>query len=159
MLQILVVLKGKGFIIAEHLIVKLCNLLLEWCTIIQHKKYLSETSHTKNRSNFHTAAKNDYNDWTKKIGSILPIFSSDPYGIRTRVTAVKGRCLNHLTNGPYSFKWWRRRDSNPRAAYLRPNGLANRPLQPLEYFSLYKNGSAGRIRTYDRSVNSRLLYH
>ena len=28
-------------------------------------------------------------------------FYSDPYGIRTRVTAVKGRCLNHLTNGPY----------------------------------------------------------
>ncbi len=25
----------------------------------------------------------------------------DPYGIRTRVTAVKGRCLNRLTNGPY----------------------------------------------------------
>ena len=24
----------------------------------------------------------------------------DPYGIRTRVTAVKGRCLNRLTNGP-----------------------------------------------------------
>ena len=41
---------------------------------------------------------------------------SDPYGIRTRVTAVKGRCLNRLTNGPL-FKWRRRRDSNPRAAY------------------------------------------
>src|SRR5699024_11504036 len=26
---------------------------------------------------------------------------SDPYGTRTRVTAVKGRCLNRLTNGPY----------------------------------------------------------
>ena len=26
--------------------------------------------------------------------------SSDPYGIRTRVTAVKGRCLNRLTKGP-----------------------------------------------------------
>ncbi len=26
--------------------------------------------------------------------------SGDPYGIRTRDTAVKGRCLNHLTNGP-----------------------------------------------------------
>ncbi len=26
---------------------------------------------------------------------------NDPYGIRTRVTAVKGRCLNHLTNGPF----------------------------------------------------------
>ena len=26
--------------------------------------------------------------------------SDDPYGTRTRVTAVKGRCLNRLTNGP-----------------------------------------------------------
>ena len=25
---------------------------------------------------------------------------NDPDGTRTRVTAVKGRCLNHLTNGP-----------------------------------------------------------
>ena len=24
----------------------------------------------------------------------------DPYGNRTHVTAVKGPCLNHLTNGP-----------------------------------------------------------
>ncbi len=81
----------------------------------------------------------------------------DPYGIRTRVTAVKGRYLNHLTNGPcLLFSWRRRRDLNPRAVKERPNGLANRPLQPLGYFS---NGSAGRIRTYDRSVNSRVLYH
>ena len=28
----------------------------------------------------------------------------DPYGIRTRVTAVKGRCLNRLTNGPFYLK-------------------------------------------------------
>ena len=27
--------------------------------------------------------------------------NGDPYGIRTRVTAVKGRCLNHLTKGPF----------------------------------------------------------
>jgi hypothetical protein len=27
-------------------------------------------------------------------------FKYDPYGIRTRVTAVKGRCLNRLTKGP-----------------------------------------------------------
>ena len=26
----------------------------------------------------------------------------DPYGIRTHDTAVKGRCLNRLTKGPYS---------------------------------------------------------
>ena len=31
---------------------------------------------------------------------IVNSFSYDPYGIRTRVTAVKGRCLNRLTNGP-----------------------------------------------------------
>ena len=30
-----------------------------------------------------------------------PLFG-DPYGNRTHVTAVKGRCLNRLTNGPYS---------------------------------------------------------
>ena len=28
------------------------------------------------------------------------VFFGDPYGTRTHVTAVKGRCLNHLTNGP-----------------------------------------------------------
>src|SRR5690606_4198727 len=27
--------------------------------------------------------------------------NGDPYGIRTRVTAVKGRCLNRLTKGPF----------------------------------------------------------
>ena len=30
------------------------------------------------------------------------IFHGDPYGNRTHVTAVKGRCLNRLTNGPGS---------------------------------------------------------
>ncbi len=27
----------------------------------------------------------------------------DPYGNRTHVTAVKGPCLNRLTNGPYDW--------------------------------------------------------
>ena len=31
---------------------------------------------------------------------ILRNMNGDPYGIRTRVTAVKGRCLNRLTKGP-----------------------------------------------------------
>jgi hypothetical protein len=31
---------------------------------------------------------------------IASLFFGDPYGTRTHVTAVKGRCLNHLTNGP-----------------------------------------------------------
>ena len=34
----------------------------------------------------------------------------DPYRIRTDVNGVRGRCLNHLTNGPY---WYTLRDSNP----------------------------------------------
>ena len=31
-----------------------------------------------------------------------PLFwDGDPYRIRTDVNGVRGRCLNHLTNGPY----------------------------------------------------------
>ena len=41
--------------------------------------------------------------------------------------------------------WRRRWDSNPCGPITTPNGLANRPLQPLEYFSV--NGSAHGIRT------------
>ena len=36
-------------------------------------------------------------------------FFGDPYRIRTDVNGVRGRCLNHLTNGP----WCTFRDSNP----------------------------------------------
>ena len=54
--------------------------------------------------------------------------SNDPNEIRTRVTAVKGRCLNRLTMGPYS-------------------GLHGAP-----------PNSPSRTRTYDPTVNSRLLY-
>ena len=42
--------------------------------------------------------------WVKENASThgLMRFFGDPYGTRTHVTAVKGRCLNHLTNGPGS---------------------------------------------------------
>ena len=33
------------------------------------------------------------------------VFFGDPYGNRTHVTAVKGPCLNLLTNGPGSGNW------------------------------------------------------
>ena len=36
----------------------------------------------------------------EKADASASAFSGDPYGTRTHVTAVKGRCLNHLTNGP-----------------------------------------------------------
>ena len=37
----------------------------------------------------------------KKQYETYCLFSGDPYETRTRVTAVKGRCLNRLTKGPY----------------------------------------------------------
>ena len=36
--------------------------------------------------------------------SLKKAFFGDPCGTRTRVTAVKGRCLNRLTNGPNEFR-------------------------------------------------------
>ena len=55
----------------------------------------------------------------------LILRSGDPYGIRTRVTAVKGRCLNHLTNGPICMA--EKKDSNPRTA-LAIYSLSREPL-------------------------------
>ncbi len=38
--------------------------------------------------------------WTEM--SLTTVFGSgDPYRIRTDVNGVRGRCLNHLTNGPW----------------------------------------------------------
>ena len=57
--------------------------------------------------------------------------ASDSNGNRTRVTAVKGRCLNRLTMEPGSF---------------------------YKYTSTVKKNSPSRTRTYDSAVNSRVLY-
>ena len=40
------------------------------------------------------------NTFLKLFSSFLTAIHHSPYGIRTRVTAVKRRCLNPLTNGP-----------------------------------------------------------
>ena len=42
----------------------------------------------------------DKNKHKKTDDKISSAFLYDPYGTRTRVTSVKGRCLNHLTKGP-----------------------------------------------------------
>ena len=39
------------------------------------------------------------------------IRNGDPYEIRTRVTAVKGRCLNRLTKGPFYYLLSKLQDS------------------------------------------------
>ena len=36
----------------------------------------------------------------KRVAFATLFFVGDPYGNRTHVTAVKGPCLNRLTNGP-----------------------------------------------------------
>ena len=42
---------------------------------------------------------------TSPFGEVF-CFVGDPYGNRTHVTAVKGPCLNRLTNGPYGSGDW-----------------------------------------------------
>ncbi len=55
------------------------------------------------------------------------IFFGDPYGTRTHVTAVKGRCLNLLTNGPGSGNLTRTDD----------NTGMNRVLYQLSYAAVF----------------------
>ncbi len=50
----------------------------------------------------------------------------DPNGSRTRVTAVKGRCLNHLTTGPYEAV----RPDGLTLALYKPDSKNNCPFMP-----------------------------
>ena len=43
----------------------------------------------------------------------MRVFFGDPDENRTRVTAVKGRCLNRLTTGPYGSGNWIRTNDTP----------------------------------------------
>ena len=48
-----------------------------------------------------SSGKKTINPSPSPIGNKFGLYCfGDPYGTRTHVTAVKGRCLNHLTNGP-----------------------------------------------------------
>ena len=66
--------------------------------------------------------------YTKKSPGNLPGLDElgDPWGNRTPDTAVKGRCLNRLTNGPYVM-WWAHLGSNQGPAGYEPAAL------PLSY--------------------------
>ena len=70
-----------------------------------------------------------------------PIFIKIGRGsrIRTHGTWFWRPLLYQLSYTPMSL-WRRRWDSNPCGPKTNPNGLANRPLQPLEYFSKRRTG-------------------
>ncbi len=61
----------------------------------------------------------------------------DPYRIRTDVNGVRGRCLNHLTNGPV---------------------IPFPEVHPLEHTSVQVSGAPSRTRTGDPLIKSQLLY-
>ena len=68
-----------------------------------------------------------YTNHKKEAIRMDGFFFGDPYGNRTHVTAVKGRCLNRLTNGPGSGNLTRT-DDTP--------GM-NRMLYQLSYAAIY----------------------
>ena len=98
----------------------------------------------------------------------------DPYRIRTDVNGVRGRCLNHLTNGPCRRKKLRSipfgfRQSSQRSV-LPPLSSANASLvcvgcllfphprcTRFEYTS-NRLGAPSRTRTGDPLIKSQLLY-
>ena len=63
-------------------------------------------------TNSATVLPSGFDEWQNKKRHLSGVFFcfGDPYENRTRVTAVKGRCLNLLTNGPGSGNWTRTHD-------------------------------------------------
>ena len=78
----------------------------------------------------------------------VKIFKSDSYGNRTRVTAVKGRCLDRLTKEPYLYFLIAGHGSAV------PFGLF-----VLSSLRLVLSNSPSWARTNNPTVNSRVLYH
>ena len=106
--------------------------------------------------------------------NISCLICGDPYRIRTDVNGVRGRCLNHLTNGPCRRKKLRSipfgfRQSSQRSV-LPPLSSANASLVCIgcllfphprctrfEYTS-NRLGAPSRTRTGDPLIKSQLLY-
>ena len=75
-------------------------------------------------------------------------FFGDPYGNRTHVTAVKGRCLNRLTNGPGSGNLTRT-DDTP--------GM-NRMLYQLSYAAIFCSLSTSEYKYKGNKVICQQLF-
>ena len=67
----------------------------------------------------------------------------DPYGIRTHVNGVRGRCLNHLTKGPYGAPTGTRtRDPLIKSQLLYQLSYWCIPRGPRPRYSKSKNGQS-----------------
>ena len=58
-------------------------------------------THTPINTNYICASENRSCYIVQHRRSLVKKKIGDPYRIRTDVNGVRGRCLNHLTNGPY----------------------------------------------------------
>ena len=89
-------------------------------------------------------------------------FFGDPYGNRTHVTAVKGRCLNRLTNGPGSGDLIRTGDIPGMNRLLyQLSYAAIFQLLPKSALLLYPPGyalSREKFRKFGKKLRSRLFF-
>ena len=76
----------------------------------------------------------EYNN--KKTEAIFHFCLYDSYGTRTRVTAVKGRCLNRLTNGPVCKYETESKGFEPLRQCLPPTWFPIMLLRPLGQLSI-----------------------
>jgi hypothetical protein len=67
-------------------------------------------------------------------------------GNRVRIPTIKTASNDRLK--PIFRGWRRERDSNPRGDFRPPIDLANRPLQPLGYLSLWRKGWDSNPRSF-----------
>jgi hypothetical protein len=74
--------------------------LLSYIYFIKVKKVLGVFFYSARFLNYSVIIFNYVDRMNKKTATKWQFIDS-PYGIRTRVTAVKRRCLNPLTNGPF----------------------------------------------------------
>ena len=102
----------------------------------QNRNFIYDNETKENAKSSKNASNSNKNAEKRPQKCFLRAFRfGDPYGTRTHVTAVKGRCLNHLTNGPGSGNLIRT-DDTP--------GM-NRMLYQLSYAAISLSEQQGRL--------------
>ena len=93
------------------------------------------------------------------LSSRLPAFNAgDPYRIRTDVNGVRGRCLNHLTNGPSSARTSYRSPRRMRHVSFTPSRLLFLA-QTLRWFALRRGNGDFSLSETSAFTNEFCLVH